>query len=205
MPQRSRRRGKRVDKDTVLVIVNNTQGGFSYAVPGLGDIILRNQGDITEVTYGELQKMMSKGRSYFENLDLVIQEVIPEEGIETPTLETITTELRIDGAYRELLGLFEDELPLDETDYINAEEIIIDFLKDSSADELKKVMNNHNSHLRQTIAFHAAYLHKKSEFNDLNKMEIIGMSLGNSQREVQGFWNDIRVSSEPIKPDVTKV
>lgn len=198
MPKDRRKRLKRVDADTPLIIVNNSHGGFTYSIPGSMDIVMREHGDTFEVSHGELKRMMSKGRKFFEKFDIIIQEIIPTDvdEDEEPTLEQVLKELRLDKAYNELLALDEDELD-EEYDFIDLV-IFEDFLKNASVEALTRVMEDRKSYVRKPLASYAANLYKEGNFSDFNKMKIIATKLGQNENDVQMYWKDIEQSANAV-------
>lgn len=184
---------KRVNRDTEVIIVNNTKGGFSERIPGGISIVLNEYGDTAYINHGELVKLLGRGRAgrrKFEKMDIVISEVVTD-GV---TIKNITDELRLTKPYEELHGLLDTEFT-DDIDYIDVDKIDL-FLNECEYDELEKIMNNKKSYVRKTLAEHAADLHKRGELNDFNKMSIIATGLGQNERDIQSFWTDIREANK---------
>lgn len=184
---------KRVDRDTELVLVNNTKGGFRYNVPGGVSIAMNEYGDTAFVNHGEISKMInggSRSRKMFEKLDIVIQEVLDSDEV---TLKDVIDELRLTKSYEALLSLNDEKLDND-TGFIELDGIDI-FLLEADVKDIEKIMNDKKNKLRKTLAEHAAALHKTDDFQDWSKMEAIAIGLGQGERNVQNFWRDIRESA----------
>lgn len=199
MSRNRRTRVRRVDNDTVLTIINNSHGGFTFSIPGGMDVVMREHGDTFEITHGELKRIMNKGRKFFEKFDVVVQEILHtdvEDEEDEPTLQQVLKELRLDKAYDELLSLDEDEMDED-YDYIDLM-IFDDFLEKSSDQKLTEVMNNKRSYTRKALASYAANLYRDGQFSDFNKMRIIATALGQDENDVQMYWKDIEQSVKPV-------
>lgn len=191
---RKRERLKRVDNDTIVVLVNNTHGSFSYSIPGSIDIVLREYGETIEITHGELKRMMSKGRKFFNKFVVVIQEIITDD--DEISLLHVLKELRLEKAYQDLIEL--DGYELDRE--VNFIDLIIfrEFIEQSTSEEIAEVMNDKGNHVRFAIAEYAASLHKEGELNDFKKMKIIATALGHNENDVQQFWSDIERAGKPV-------
>lgn len=176
---------KQINKDTEIVVRNNTHGGFFYQSRN-GEMVidLDEYGDEDRVTFGELTKNASRLRKVLKNLSLVIVEVIGEDDIK---IKDVVERLKIKDSYDELLSLADEKL--EDVDYIDAD-IIREFVQDSESSSIHKILANKKSCLHYAIAEMVTELYRTNEVSDLNKMKHVSELLG--YKTSSHFWNDIK-------------
>lgn len=175
---------KQIDKDTEIVIKNNTHGGFFYQSRN-GEMVidLDEHGDEDRVTFGELVKNASRLRKALKRLNLIIIEVISDDGV---TISDVVERLKVKDSYDELLSLSGDKL--EDVDVIDTD-MIEEFVQDSSAERIHKILSNNKSALHYTIAETITELYRRNEMSDLNKTNEVSRLLG---YEISShFWNEI--------------
>lgn len=178
---------KRVDKDFEVSIVNNVRGGFFYSSPN-GEFIIDMQdfGDEDYVTFGDLKSLMSRNRKVLTELRVVINGTI-DDGF---TLEDVIHSLKLQDSYEELLALGDEKLA--DVEHIDIE-LIEDFVQESDAEKIARVLGSKKSKLKRAIAEAAADLYKRDELSDYNKMKAVAEQLGHD--DIQSFWADIDSSN----------
>lgn len=172
-----RQKRKKIDKDTEIIIRNNSHGMFE--APGMdSNIFLEKQNDEESVTFGELRKL----RKFLETMDIVIAEVNSEEF----TLYDVITALRLkvyDDYFKYVLG--EDEEEFDSIDYISPE-AFEEFIIDCDQDEFTKVLK---TKLKNQVIETSVNLYKEHRLADYAKMTLIRKT--RPYEEQSEFWNDI--------------
>ena len=175
---------KVIDRNTEVVITNNIYASFNYSDRGI-HFELSEFGDEDYLTFGELKTLStSKSKRVLQNMHILVTEVLTEEDIE---LEDVLEQLKLDKHYKIVRDLFGvEEVTTDS---------FKDFLKESSAKEIKEVFKKHGF-LKSILSETAVELYKKSDI-DAGVMEEILTGLG--IKDVYSFLDDIRASQKPIE------
>ncbi|MEY8736425.1 hypothetical protein AB9M75_04040 [Lactobacillus sp. AN1001] len=172
-----RRNRKNIDKDTEIIIRNNSHGMFE--VPGVDStIFLENQNDEEFVTFGELRKL----RKFLEKMDVMIVEVNSDE----VNLYDVIKALRLkvyDDYFKYVLG--ENEEDFDSIDYIEQGDFE-DYIVDCDQDEFEEILK---SKLRNQVIETSVNLYKEHRLTDYAKMTLIRKT--RPEQEQSEFWNDI--------------
>lgn len=175
---------KTIDRNTEIVIRNNTHGGFFYESRTQDMVIdLNEYGDEDRVLFGELVKNASRLRKVLNNLNIVIVEVISDEDV---TIKDVVERLKIQKAYEELLELMDETL--DNVDYI-PDDIVSEFVLESSAADIEKIFDKKKSSLHFTVAEAITELYKTDEVFDINKMHVVSRFL--NYRNPNDYWNEV--------------
>lgn len=185
--ERNQRKRKLIDRDTEVVIANNTYGMFVWeSRNGDTSIVLDEHGDEEFITYGELRKL----KKYLTNMDIVITAVNSEEG--DVSIMDIARGLRIRKTYEDYFKIIEnlDEDEAEDVENIDAD-AIEDFILDSDVDDYKEAFD---SSLKETIIETSVELYKRHELGDHGKIRLIQKSRPEDERG--DFWSDIDASSE---------
>lgn len=177
---------KKIDKETEIIIVNNTSGGFFYQSPNGSLIIdLDNHGDEDYITFGDLKTMMARKRGILEKLNLIITEVVDGEC----TVDDVVEALRLKDTYAELRSLSDD----DEIETYSID-IIENFVIDNTHEKIQKVLMSEKSKVKGRIFEAAVNLYRGKKLTDYNKMQVIAESMGH--KDFQTYWMDSETSSK---------
>lgn len=181
---------KTIDKNTELLIKNNTHGMFYWESPNKSTIIfLENHGDEEFVTYGELKTMLSQMRTYLMNMGVIIAEVVDGDEL---TILDVAEGLRINKTYEDY---FKSVADLDLGDVtpettIDPEDLEI-FTQESDEGDFRKALK---TNMRKPLIETAVTLYKRNDLNDYNKMTAITETRSGDSAE--NFWNDINSTLE---------
>lgn len=185
MSQRTNQRRKRksIDKDTEIVIANNTYGMFVWeSRNGEISIELNEHGDEEYVSYRELRQL----KKYLSNMKLIITSVNDDD----VSIMDVARGLRIDDVYLEYFDLVEE---LNEEEANEKDEIVIDdfedFIIDSDVDEFEKALK---SQMRPTIINTSVELYKTGQLVNRDKTKLIQKTRPKDVRE--DFWSDIEAT-----------
>ena len=185
MSQRTsqRRKRKSIDKDTEIVIANNTYGMFVWeSRSGDMSIELNEHGDEEYVSYRELRQL----KKYLANMKLVITAVNDDD----VSIMDVARGLRIDDVYLEYFDLIEE---LNEEEANKEDEIVIDdfedFIVDSYVDEFEEALK---SKMRPTVINTSVELYKTGQLVNRDKTKLIQKTRPKDVRE--DFWSDIEAT-----------
>lgn len=177
---------KVIDKNTELVIKNNTHGMFYWESPNKSTVILlENHGDEEFLTYGELKTMFSQMRPYLTSMGIIIAEVVDSEDL---TVLDIAEGLRIGQTYRDF---FENVADLNVDEDIDSDTVIDPedfeaFIEDCETDEFTKAIQ---TSMRKALIEAAVSMYKQHRLSDYNKMTAIQKT--RTGENAENFWNDI--------------
>lgn len=124
---------QKINKDTDIVVTSGCVTSYSYPKYGFN---LEALGDEATLTFGELRAIaMSSDKVALHKFYIMPTEILEEEF----DMNDLIKQLRMEKPYNEARKVF----GLDEDDIITADSFI-DFIKESSVDELKEVLKNPN-------------------------------------------------------------
>ena len=181
----TRRKRMSIDKNTEVVVTNNTYGMFVWeSKNGETSIELQSYGDEEFITYGELRKL----KKYLTNMDLVITSVEDDD----ISIVDVARGLRIDKVYEEYFDLIED---VDIEDVDSEAEIDIqefeDFILDSHSDEYETALKGNLKHIIINLSVD---LYKQRKLSDREKTRLLLET--RPKKERGDFLNDIEASLE---------
>ena len=173
-PKTLRELRKMLTRDTEVLIMNNTQGGFYYKCPKTQmEINLQEFGDTEVVTIELLEAMKNRAKIVFKNYCIMIVDVYPE--IEFEDEIGIYDVLNYLGL-TELYNLVSDEL--ENNGELYSEEFFDSLIINESRDRFEKIARKMNRKLLTQLAHRAYNLYKTGEFDSRYKMEFIQEKLG---------------------------
>ena len=163
-----------LNRDTEVLVMNNTQGTFYYYCPKTHmSMRLEEFGDSEIVTMEVLEGMKNRGKSIFKNYYLVILDVYPEENlVDEIDVSDVLTYLGISDLYETI----NDELEKYGDIYSN--EFFDSLLLDKDLDDFKRILDKMHLGLARRLATRAHVLFKDKEFDSGNKMNLIQDKIG---------------------------
>ena len=163
-----------LNRDTEVLVMNNTQGTFYYYCPKTHmSMRLEEFGDSEIVTMEVLEGMKNRGKSIFKNYYLVILDVYPEENlVDEIDVSDVLTYLGISDLYETI----NDELEKYGDIYSN--EFFDSLLLDKDLDDFKRILDKMHLGLARRLATRAHVLFKDKEFDSGNKMNLIQEKIG---------------------------
>lgn len=178
-----RRKRKSIDKDTEVVIANNTYGMFVWeSKNGETSFSLNEHGEEEYVSYRELRQL----KKYLQNMKLIIVAVNDD----SVSIMDVARGLRIDDVYTKYFNLVEG---LDEKEAEDEEDIIIDnfedFILDSDIDEFKDALD---SEMRPTVISTTVELYKMNKLANRDKTRLIQKTRPKDVQEY--FWSDVEAT-----------
>ncbi|MDY7043683.1 hypothetical protein RVS70_05640 [Virgibacillus sp. M23] len=165
-----RRKRVNVDRNTEVVIINNTFGRFIYKNPRMNMVLdMENHGDEEYITVGDLRTMLNSDRKILEGFDILITEVLDGQY----ELEDVLTYLGLNRKYDNYFSLS----PKWKKGQVNRDDII-QFIEKSNPRKFEQLMNSMDSKLRGKVIDTAIKLFKLRKFTDYTKMEVIEKYVG---------------------------
>ena len=163
-----------LNRDTEVLVMNNTQGTFYYYCPKTHmSMRLEEFGDSEIVTMEVLEGMKNRGKSIFKNYYLVILDVYPEENlVDEIDVSDVLTYLGISDLYETI----NDEL--EKYGDIYSDEFFDSLLLDKDLDDFKRILDKMHLGLARRLATRAHVLFKDKEFDSGNKMNLIQDKIG---------------------------
>ena len=163
-----------LNRDTEVLVMNNTQGTFYYYCPKTHmSIRLEEFGDSEIVTMEVLEGMKNRGKTIFRNYYLVILDVYPEENlVDEIDVSDVLTYLGISDLYETI----NDEL--EKYGDIYSDEFFDSLLLDKDLDDFKRILDKMHLGLARRLATRAHVLFKDKEFDSGNKMNLIQEKIG---------------------------
>ena len=163
-----------LNRDTEVLVMNNTQGTFYYYCPKTHmSIRLEEFGDSEIVTMEVLEGMKNRGKSIFKNYYLVILDVYPEENlVDEIDVSDVLTYLGISDLYETI----NDEL--EKYGDIYSDEFFDSLLLDKDLDDFKRILDKMHLGLARRLATRAHVLFKDKEFDSGNKMNLLQDKIG---------------------------
>ena len=163
-----------LNRDTEVLVMNNTQGTFYYYCPKTHmSIRLEEFGDSEIVTMEVLEGMKNRGKSIFKNYYLVILDVYPEENlVDEIDVSDVLTYLGISDLYETI----NDEL--EKYGDIYSDEFFDSLLLDKDLDDFKRILDKMHLGLARRLATRAHVLFKDKKFDSGNKMNLIQEKIG---------------------------
>ena len=173
-PKTFRELRKMLTRDTEVLIMNNTQGGFYYKCPKTQmEINLQEFGDTEVVTIELLEAMKNRAKIVFKNYCIMIVDVYPEIDFEDEIgIYDVLNYLGL----TELYNLVSDEL--ENNGELYSEEFFDSLIINESRDRFEKIARKMNRKLLTQLAHRAYNLYKTGEFDSRYKMEFIQEKLG---------------------------
>ena len=163
-----------LNRDTEVLVMNNTQGTFYYYCPKTHmSMRLEEFGDSEIVTMEVLEGMKNRGKSIFKNYYLVILDVYPEENlVDEIDVSDVLTYLGINDLYESI----NNELEKDGDLYSN--EFFDGLLLEKDLDDFKRIIDKMHLGLARRLATRAHVLFKDKKFDSGNKMNLIQDKIG---------------------------
>lgn len=173
-PQRRRR--VNIDRNTEVIIVNNTFGAFFYSNPRMTEIVdMENYGDEQYITVGDLRIIANTSKSVLESFSLLIVDILDDQY----ELEDLLNFLGLLDKYEEFYNLGDDR-------GINN---INNFILKSPFKTFESTINSVNSKLRDKIIQNSVLLFRTKKLNDYQKIsaieEIVGEDVMLDAKEVE--------------------
>lgn len=170
---------RKIDDNLTVTLMNNYDGGiFLQSKNGEVLVDVTDYGELTDVLYVDLRKIISTHRELFKSLTLVIVDTNDSEyGI-----KDVVKALRLEKEYESIWEL---------NDYLDRdfdEESLIDFITDSDTEEFEKMIQ---TSLRKAILGKAVTLYRENELKDYDKVRLVGDNARAWYGEPQTFWNDV--------------
>ena len=185
--ERNQRKRKLIDRDTEVVIANNTYGMFVWeSRNGDTSIVLEEHGDEEFITYGDLRKL----KKHLANMNIIITAVNSDD--DDITIMDVARGLRIRKVYEDYFKFIEnmDEDEADQETNVDVDSIE-DFILASHVDEYEEAFN---SSLKEAIIEASVELYKRHELGEHGKIRLIQKSRPKDDRG--DFWSDIDASNE---------
>lgn len=173
-PKNFRELRKMLTRDTEVLIMNNTQGGFYYKCPKTHmEINMLEFGDTEVVTIELLEAMKNRARVAFKNYCIMIVDVYPEAEFED--VIEVSDVLNYLGI-ADLYNIVTDEL--ENNGDLYSEEFFDNLIINKSRDEFEKIAKKMNKKLLIQLAHRAVLLYQTGRFDSRYKMEFIQEKLG---------------------------
>ena len=166
-----------------ITIKNNTNGKVNLkSERNGGSIYSIERYETLDMPFEDLQNIMRKHKSMFENFVVIIDDVYAPEDDEL-TVEDV----------EEVLGLTRLRKGLDDTpdDYM-----FDDLLLEYSFEEFEDEVNKFKLPVVKRLAERAIYLYLQREFSNNHKMNLLEKRLG-----VKNIFEDVERSQKPIRSD----
>ena len=187
MSRETRRKLKAIDRNTEVIIQNNTHGKFYWESLNHSTVIMLNgQNDEDFIRFGELRMMLSQLRPYLENMRIIISSV---EDDDVSVLD-VANALHIGKTYSDFFDKIADLDPneIEMTQDIQSADVE-SFIMDSDIEDFKKAMQ---TNLKNILIEGAVFLHKQGELSDYDKMQLVARSISTTDQD--SFWQDIDAS-----------
>jgi len=173
-PKSFRELRKMITRDTEVLIMNNTQGGFYYSCPKTHiEINMSEFGDTEVVTIELLESMKNRARILFKNYCIMVVDVYPEPEFED--VIEISDVLNYLGI-ADLYNVVSDEL--ENNGDLYSEEFFDNLIINKSRDEFEKIAKKMNKKLLIQLSHRAVLLYQTGRFDSRYKMEFIQEKLG---------------------------
>ena len=173
-PKNFRELRKMLTRDTEVLIMNNTQGGFYYKCPKTHmEINMLEFGDTEVVTIELLEAMKNRTRIAFKNYCIMIVDVYPEAEFED--VIEISDVLNYLGI-ADLYNIVSDEL--ENNGDLYSEDFFDNLIINKSRDEFEKIAKKMNRKLLTQLAHRSVLLYQTGKFDSRYKMEFIQEKLG---------------------------
>lgn len=174
---------KKIDDNLTVTLLNNFDGGILLQSRN-GDVLVdtNEYGDLTDIAYEDLKRLVSSNRNMFKDLLLVIVDIDNTDDYE---IEDVYKALRLEKEYKSIKRLEEildkpfDDYSLDE------------FIEESDFNEFEELLN---TPLRKSLMSKAVILYRDNKLNDYQKIKLVGDNARAWYREPQTFWNDVEVT-----------
>lgn len=173
-PKNFRELRKMLTRDTEVLIMNNTQGGFYYKCPKTHmEINMLEFGDTEVVTIELLEAMKNRARIAFKNYCIMIVDVYPEPEFEDVIeIYDVLNYLGIADLYNTVTDELENNGDL------YSEEFFDNLIINKSRDEFEKIAKKMNRKLLIQLAHRSVLLYQSGKFDSRYKMEFIQEKLG---------------------------
>lgn len=173
-PKSFRELRKMISRDTEVLIMNNTQGGFYYSCPKTHmEINMSEFGDTEVVTIELLESMKNRAKVLFKNYCIMVVDVYPEPEYED--VIEISDVLNYLGI-ADLYNIVSDEL--ENNGDLYSEEFFDNLIINKSRDEFEKIAKKMNKKLLVQLSHRAVLLYQSGRFDSRYKMEFIQEKLG---------------------------
>lgn len=173
-PKSFRELRKMLTRDTEVLIMNNTQGGFYYKCPKTQmEINLQEFGDTEVVTIELLEAMKNRAKIVFKNYCIMVVDVYPEVEFEDEIgIYDVLNYLGLTDLY----NLVSDEL--ENNGDLYSEEFFDNLIVNETRDRFERLAKKMNRKLLTQLAHRAYSLYKTGDFDSRYKMEFIQEVLG---------------------------
>lgn len=173
-PKSFRELRKMISRDTEVLIMNNTQGGFYYSCPKTHmEINMSEFGDTEVVTIELLESMKNRAKVLFKNYCIMVVDVYPEPEYEDVIeISDVLNYLGITDLY----NIVSDEL--ENNGDLYSEEFFDNLIINKSRDEFEKIAKKMNKKLLVQLSHRAVLLYQSGRFDSRYKMEFIQEKLG---------------------------
>lgn len=149
----------RVDRDTEVVLMNNTFGRYIHNNPRISMVIdLERYGDEEYVTVGDLRTIANTNKKIFEGFDLVIVDVPSGEN----TVQEVVEFLGLGKYYADYFMAVGTE-----------NGTLTDFVLKTSEEQFERNLNSMDKGLRNKVIDLSIKLFKMKKLRDYGKMEVI--------------------------------
>lgn len=152
---------KKVDRDTEVIVMNNTFGRFIHNNPRMNMVIdLEKYADEEYVTVGDLRTIANTSKKILEGFDLIIVDVPSGENTVKEVVEFLGLGKRYED-YFEAVGSEDGHGSLK------------DFVLNTTEEQFERNMNAMDKGLRNKVIDLAVKLFKMKKLRDFGKMEVI--------------------------------
>lgn len=156
----------KVDRDTEVVVMNNTFGRFIHNNPRLSMIIdLDRFGDEEYLTVADLRTIANTNKKIFENFELIILEVPDGQN----TVEEVVNFLGLGKHYESYFKAVGS----------NGNASLKDFVLRSDEEQFERTLNSMEKGLRNKVVDLSVKLFKMKQLKDYGKMQVIQEITGN--------------------------
>lgn len=172
---------KVLNKDTEVLVMNNTQGHFYYSCPQTRmSINLEAFGETQVVTLELLEIMKRRARVFFENYLIMVIDVFEEDA----NIQDVIKYLDIQKYYKDI-----EKLDDDENNSIYEEDFFDNIIINKTKSEFDRIVSKMNKRLLVQFANRCVELYRTGEFDSRYKMDTLSDLLKN-----EDLFSDIDLS-----------
>ncbi|MGL5348274.1 MAG: hypothetical protein ACRDA3_13065 [Peptostreptococcaceae bacterium] len=163
-----------LNRDTEVLVMNNTQGTFYYYCPKTHmSIRLEGFGDTEIVTMEVLEGMKSRGKSIFQNYYLIILDVYPDIDVEDEIeVGDVLTYLGVGDLYTSINN------ELEKYGETYSDEFFDSLLIDMELNDFRKIVSKMSYGLVRQLATRGHVLFEEGKFDSRNKMSALEEKTG---------------------------
>lgn len=156
----------KVDRDTEVIVMNNTFGRFIHDNPRMSMVIdLEQYADEDYVTVGDLRAIVNASKKVLEGFDLIIVDVPSGDN----TVKEVVEYLGLGKRYEDYFKAVGDE---------DGKGSLKDFVLNTSEEQFERNLNSMDKGLRNKVIDLSVQLFKMKKLRDYGKMEIIESIVG---------------------------